>query len=291
MNISKKIFDFFIYGNLFVSLCVVALCECSRIILEVSQSDNLPLIFFSTLFIYNFQRYVRINNLKENSNAISWTQKNMALTKLLMICSLIFVFFFATKLSVKLFFCLVPIFIISIFYSLKIFTQNGINFSIRELPLVKIFLISFVWSYVTVILIAVEKDLFINSEIIILFLSRFCFVFAITIPFDIRDLKYDSHNLKTIPQKFGEEKSKNIAFYALATFEIFSIILFFISKFPIYVLISLIFCSLLTAILIYRSSSKKNSLYFSFYVESASILMLLLLFILQLAFGIFVPIN
>ena len=291
MNISKKIFDFFIYGNIFVSLCVVALCECSRIILEVSQSDNLPLIFFSTLFIYNFQRYVRINNLKENSNAISWAQKNMPLTKLLMLCSLIFVFFFATKLSVKLFFCLVPIFIICIFYSLKIFTQNGINFSIRELPLVKIFLISFVWSYVTVILIAVEKDLFINSEIIILFLSRFCFVFAITIPFDIRDLKYDSHNLKTIPQKFGEEKSKNIAFYALATFEIFSIILFFISKFPIYVLISLIFCFLLTAILIYRSSSKKNSLYFSFYVESASILMLILLFILQLAFGIFVPLN
>ena len=291
MNISKKIFDFFIYSNLFVSLCVVALCECSRIILEVSQSDNLPLIFFSTLFIYNFQRYVRINNLKENSNAISWTQKNMALTKLLMLCSLIFVFFFATKLSVKLFFCLVPIFIVSIFYSLKIFTQNGINFSIRELPLVKIFLISFVWSYVTVILIAVEKDLFINSEIIILFLSRFCFVFAITIPFDIRDLKYDSHNLKTIPQIFGEEKSKKIAFYALATFEIFSIILFFISNFPIYVLISLIFCSLLTAILIYRSNSKKNSLYFSFYLESASILMLILLFILQLAFGIFVPIN
>ena len=98
MNISKKIFDFFIYSNLFVSLCVVALCECSRIILEVSQSDNLPLIFFSTLFIYNFQRYVRINNLKENSNAISWTQKKYGIDEIINVMFINFCVFFCHQI-------------------------------------------------------------------------------------------------------------------------------------------------------------------------------------------------
>jgi 4-hydroxybenzoate polyprenyltransferase len=109
---------------------------------------------------------------------------------------------------------------------------------------------------------------------------------AITIPFDIRDLKYDDLSLKTIPQIFGEQKAKMIALYCLAFFELISIFHFFVGDFSLQLLLALMLTSLLSGILIIRSSQVKNNFFFSFWVEGASIIMYLLLFIIPLAFGI-----
>ena len=132
-----------------------------------------------------------------------------------------------------------------------------------------------------------ENESFYSLDTLLLFISRFSFVLAITIPFDIRDLKYDDLSLKTIPQFYGEKKAKMIALYSLAFFELISICHFFVGDFSWQLLLALdtvMFNA--EAILIIKSSQKKNNFFFSFWVEGASILMYLLLFIIPLAFGI-----
>ena len=53
------------------------------------------------------------------------------------------------------------------------------------------------------ILLILEEEIIFSDNIIAHLLSRFLFVFAICIPFDIRDVKYDNIKLKTIPIVFG----------------------------------------------------------------------------------------
>ena len=160
---------------------------------------------------------------------------------------------------------------------------------LANMPRAKIFLIALVWSIVSVVLVTLENKSFYSFDTLLLFISRFSFVLAITIPFDIRDLKYDDLSLKTIPQIFGEQKAKTIALYCLAFFELISIFHFFVGDFSWQILLALMLTSLLSGILIIKSSQEKNNLFFSFWVEGASIIMYLLLFIIPLAFGILAP--
>ena len=135
------------------------------------------------------------------------------------------------EFSFSTFYLLIPASIISLSYPIKIIPLGNQKVSLRELPRAKIFLIALVWSIVSVALITLENESFYSLDTLLLFISRFSFVLAITIPFDIRDLKYDDLSLKTIPQIYGEKKAKMIAVYCLAFFELISICHFFVGDF------------------------------------------------------------
>ena len=286
MDLLKKLGQFFIYSNVFVSFCVLALCQSTSIIIGVDSSHLLPFVFFSTLFAYNFQRMVRFIPSKEQSAHLDWLKKNRLVIILITVISLSLSFYYALSLSFSTFYFLIPASIISLTYPIKIIPLGSQKVSLRELPRAKIFLIALVWSTVSVALVTLETDLFYSLDPLLLFIRRFSFVLAITIPFDIRDLKYDDLSLKTIPQIFGEQKAKMIALYCLAFFELISIFHFFVGDFSLQLLLALMLTSLLSGILIIRSSQVKNNFFFSFWVEGASIIMYLLLFIIPLAFGI-----
>ena len=109
-------------------------------------------------------------------------------------------------------------------------------------------------------------------------MSRFCFVFAITIPFDIRDILIDFKNIKTIPVIFGEKRSKYISVIFLFFNQLILLKLYllqFISNEMFYAMVILFF---FTAILIMQSRSNRKDIYFSFGVESTSVLMYIILF-------------
>ena len=286
MDLLKKLGQFFIYSNVFVSFCVLALCQSTSIIIGVDSSHLLPFVFFSTLFAYNFQRLVRFIPNKDQSAHLCWLNKNRLFIILITVISLSLSFYYALNLSFSTFCFLIPISIISLSYPIKIIPFGNQKITLRELPRAKIFLIALVWSVVSVGLVTIENESFYSLDTLLLFVSRFSFVLAITIPFDIRDLKYDDLSLKTIPQIYGEQKAKMIALYCLAFFELISIFHFFVGDFSWQLLLALILTSLLCGILIIKSSQEKNNFFFSFWVEGASVIMYLLVFIIPLAFGI-----
>ena len=289
MDLLKKLAQFFVYSNVFVSFCVLALCQSTCIIIGINSSHLLPFVFFSTLFVYNFQRLIRFSPEIQQSAHLNWLNKNRRLITVITVFSLIISLYYSLNCSFSVFYFLIPASVISLAYPMRIIPLGGQKIALRELPRAKIYLIALVWSLVSVGLVTFESNSFYTLNTLLLFLSRFSFVLAITIPFDIRDLKYDDISLKTIPQILGEQKAKMIALYFLAVFELLSIFHFFVSDFSLSILIALLLTSLFTAILIIKSSQEKNNFFFSFWVEGASIIMYLLLFIIPQAFGILAP--
>ena len=288
MSWLKKLNDFFLISNLFISACVVALCQSSAILLNVDITHILPFVFFSTLFSYNFQRYVRFKSSESGFGQLQWLKQQEGLLKIISVLSFVLTLYFSFSLSLQSFYLLVPAVFITLLYPLT-YTLFGRRIILREIPRIKIFLIVVVWTIVSVGLVVSESDTSFSTEVCLLMASRFFFVLSITIPFDIRDLKYDKQSMKTIPQLFGVEKSKWLALWSLAFYELLSIAHFLFVDFSVLLLIALLLTSLYVGVLIYKTNEEKNETFYTFWMEASSLLMYLLLFIIPMAFGIFVP--
>ena len=88
-------------------------------------------------------------------------------------------------------------------------------FGLRKIP-VKIFIITLVWTISTMLLLVLENQIQYTQNITLHLIARFLLIFAITIPFDIRDLNMINKELRTIPLVFGAVKAKQvIAIFAL----------------------------------------------------------------------------
>lgn len=214
--------------NIYISLAAVFLTIASQIQLGMSPQwyPYLFLIFFATLFEYNLHRMVTILTNKEAllADKHQWLRENLPTFYILMLFSLLgfmVTVFFAKK---EVLLTLTPIAFLTIFYSLPLFKTKNASFRLREIPFLKIFLIAFVWAASTILLplIATDKS-FQTTDIILLFIERFLFIFAITIPFDIRDMEADQQaGLKTLPILLTEEKSIFISNLSLILFFLIS---------------------------------------------------------------------
>ena len=110
------------------------------------------------------------------------------------------------------------------------------------------------------------------------------FVFAITIPFDIRDLKHDCGHVATIPIFFGIDKAKGIAIFSLFLCVILGFFQLVQNEISISIFLALILLYFLAYVSIKKSNENKSEMYFSFWVESLSIFSYLFLIILLLIF-------
>ena len=179
--------------------------------------------------------------------------------------------YFSTALSLSTVVMLLPAILLTLLYSVKLPILKA-TLVLREVPYIKLFLIAFVWSIVTVAVVANEHHMLFSWEVLMLFLSRFFFVIAITIPFDIRDMKVDSPLMKTIPQRFGMSKAIFISITFLAAFEVFAIAHFIFFDVHFSLLVALLACSLCSAYVIYNIDHSKTNFYYSFWIEGTSLL-------------------
>ena len=256
-----------IYSNFFVSLCTFCLCLSTAILFSVNCYRVCFFVFFATFSTYNFQRIFTEKNYISKRGV--YIKKNK---KILIFISLI-----------SLFFCL-NLFLKFNFLTQLIMCLSAIicflyPFYLRRVPYLKIFLISLLWSITTVLAVIIEENIVLNIEVFSHFLSRFLFVFAITIPFDIRDIKKDTSTILTLPILFGEKKVKIISFLAIFLFLLNTTLQFQLNIINLKTLISLSFLILIMALMIYRSGSSKNEYYFSFWLESLSIVFLLVILV------------
>ena len=157
-------------------------------------------------------------------------------------------------------------------------------FGLRKIPFSKIFVISFVWTISTMLLLVLENNILITQNVVLHLVSRFLFVFAITIPFDIRDLKYDTQNLQTIPLFFGTKKARFMAVISVFICAIIAILQYFENTVISSNLLALILLYFVASIFIVKSDENKSEMYFSFWIESLSILAYLVLIISGLIF-------
>ena len=88
---------------------------------------------------------------------------------------------------------------------------------LRDFDFVKIFFVALVWAWACSLIPLIELGYKIDGEMLLRFASSFFFIFAITVPFDIRDLDIDDHSrVKTLPSLLGVERSRQLSYLLLA---------------------------------------------------------------------------
>jgi len=258
---------FYINTNFFVALAVLCLHLSSEILLKNSNSKISIFIFFATILTYNFQRIVIIQKGIDNKKSL-WIKKNKKIIYFTVIFSFAITVYLFLNFKLPTQIVIVVCGVFSLLYPLFL----------RSVPYLKIFIISIIWTFVSTTLLVIENEVYIDQNIYCLHISRFCFVFAITIPFDIRDIKIDFKNIKTIPIRFGEKISRYIGVLLIFIHQFIMLKLYLLHFISNQIFYATIVLSFFTIILIMQSSSKRNDIYFSFGVESASILMYIILF-------------
>ena len=194
----KKIIEFIVFSNVWIALGAIGIALSTYFYTE-SEVDLLViiLVFFSTLFGYSLQNISQREIHNHRSNQILWSQSNNKLIK-----GIVFVSFL---ISVFLSFYIMNIYLIILsipFFGLVFFYRNAFSnkLQIRNIPFFKILIISFCWSWTCCAVPQLVSNSIFNWNITFI---TFIYVFAITIPFDIRDMAIDKKKIYTIPQFTG----------------------------------------------------------------------------------------
>jgi hypothetical protein len=281
MRILLKILDFLVVSNLYVATGTFSLTWLS---LQFYNNENLDLplfVFFATLFAYNFMRLVRVLPMLKEGDSIRHENifKYRVFLWILCLFSGVASFVIFLKLDEFVLYTLLFMGFISVAYSLPVFKKDGYWLRLRDVPSIKIVLIALVWTVVTSFLPMQVSGESINWLKIV---ERFLFVFAITIPFDIRDLRFDSLNLRTIPQVLGVKKARCIGLVALlfAEFILFYEFIFF-DSYQLGSLLVIYIVYEVSAYLVYRSHPALPERYFTLGVEGTSILLGFLFYLSQ----------
>jgi 4-hydroxybenzoate polyprenyltransferase len=286
----KKIFqpvlNFLLFSNVFMALCAVAQALVTFHLLHTPPIYTvLGLLFVSTLGIYNFCILIDKKNDPQNSPyiRIRWFYAHHRLMVTITIVSLLCLvpLFFLISLQSRL--LLVFLGVLSFAYGLPLFTIGDHKFGLRNIPGLKPFLITLVWTLSIVLLPILEAQDVNHTAIsirdgMILLAKRFLFIAALTIPFDIRDLFEDRKtNLRTIPVVWGE-KNAYLTCQVLLGGYIVLLFLFHNNGFNADFW-ALSITALLTGWLIFKSNWQKNEYYYFFYLDGVLILQYLFLLV------------
>ena len=255
MDILSRLFKGIIFSNILVSFCALSLVISSQI-MSGSYNKSISLfVFFSTLSTYNFQRIIHVKNITSKERK-RWICKNKSLIYILIVFSALISLYYFIYLNRRT--------------QIAIFLAGSIAilypFGLRRVPFLKIFLICSVWTIVTSLIIMLEDNISIKQNEFLHLAARFAFVFAITIPFDIRDMRLDHQKLKTIPILIGENISKIMSYSLLIISTFIYGLLLHSEHIAKNHLIGIIITFLITSTLISQATPKRDEKYVIFFL-------------------------
>jgi hypothetical protein len=268
----KNFLDFYINSSLHVSLAVVSLSSLSFLEFNIEIDKNLLLfIFFGSITSYNFVKYAGIAKLHHASLA-----RNLKLIQIFSLLCFLALLYFAFQQEFKILLVSAIFGVFTLLYAIPL-GRNRQN--LRNIGGIKIFIIAVVWAGVVVILPLINEVSF--QEISFSFFQRFFFVIAITLPFEIRDLKYDSGNLNTIPQQIGIANTKKIGYILLGIM----LLLEFLKPYSSAInFIALGFALLSSAYFIKVAEVDQGAYYSAFWVEGIPVFWLLCWMVTKIVF-------
>ena len=262
------------------------MCAQTQFILTGKLELNwlLGLIFFATLFIYALHRIIGISKVSEfremERYAVIEKFKNHITFYALVSGIGVAICFWKVPLSIQL--SLIVPGIISLGYVIPFLSGKK---RLRDFNHIKIFLIAIVWSWVTVFLPAFEIGEATTLPVGLMILERAFFIFAITLPFDIRDLKVDSHsNVQTIPAVIGIEKTKVLGTVSLVLALLMTVINWYSASYNVNVLLGLSVSFLSTWFFIHQSDKIKHDYFFTGVIDGTMILQFLSIWFFSLFF-------
>ena len=252
-----------------------------QLILKVNiQFDVLAgFVFCATLFLYAIHRIVGISKLHEflemeRYATIAKYKHHITFYAFIAGAGSCYYFWYLPNLAQLM--LVIPA-LISFGYVLPFLTGKR---RLRDLNHLKIFLVAIVWAWITVLLPALIYPVEHSFSIIMILMERMLFIFAITLPFDIRDLKVDKENkVKTIPASIGIAKTKFLAGMCLLVALLLAGINLYFGWYSLEIFIGLTISFLLTFWLIYRSDKITHDYFYTGLMDGTMILQFVLIYI------------
>jgi 4-hydroxybenzoate polyprenyltransferase len=223
----KQFFGFIFFGSIFISLCAVALCIETNLLLHLPLDGFLfySFIFGATLLQYNLHYLFKKTAVKA-SYRLAWSQRNKITHRLLILTAAVFVIAGLYSFRLHQFIFLFLAGFVAFVYSVPVLPFKSKK-RIKDFGVVKIVTLVAIWTLVTVYLPAQEK-VYSETLFISTFVARFIFIFILCLMFDIRDVDIDSkENIKTIPLIAGRQKTRRIIYFLLVIFVLVSLLQYF----------------------------------------------------------------
>lgn len=271
MKYFRRILDFYINSSIHVALAVYALTWVTLIELNLSYKETLLyFVFYATITGYNFVKFFGIAKFHHRQLA-SW----LKIIQIVSFISFLLMCYYMFDLKLQTMICLCIFFVLTFLYAIPFLAKQ--KRSLRHITGLKVYVIAFVWSGVTVFLPVINEQVSLSADVFIMALQRFLFVIVLMLPFEIRDLKYDSSDLATIPQKMGVKRTK---YFGTILLILIFLLEFFKDNLNDYGLLALALILIVTFLFVVFSKVEQGKYYSSFWVESLPIWWLGLLLIL-----------
>ncbi len=273
----KRLFDFYINSSIHVALSVFSLTWITLLEYGISYDEALlSFVFFASISGYNFVKYFGIAKFHHRSLA-NWL-KTIQIFSLLCFISMCY---YVLQLRVNAMFFIVGLGLVTFFYAIPFLPKHlflDSKNNLRNVGGLKVYLIALVWAGVTVFLPIINNDYTINADVVITGIQRFVFIIVLMLPFEIRDLMYDSLKLATIPQKIGVKQTKIIGVVLLG---LFLFLEFFKAGTTTKSLLVSMLISVVISLFLLYSKKEQGTYYSSFWVEGLPVLWLFLMLLFK----------
>ena len=264
MRLFRSVLDYYINSSIHVALAVCAMSCITMIQFDLNiDKDVLFFTFFATITGYNFVKFFGI--AKFHHRRLTSRLRSIQLFSLLAFI-LMTVFFFRLQTITMV---LITAFgLVTFLYAIPILPKHLFidqQRNLRSISGLKIYIIALVWTGVTVLLPLIDNHVELSEDIWYASLQRFLIVIVLMLPFEIRDLNFDSLKLSTVPQNIGIRGTKILGILLLIV--VFSLEYCISDYRQLSIWLHAIFVMLL-AIFLLLSYQRQSRYYSSFWVES-----------------------
>ncbi|MEY4594697.1 MAG: hypothetical protein RIQ47_1107 [Bacteroidota bacterium] len=200
-----------LFSHLFLALCAVSLSISTSQFLQlsVSFSPSLGALASATVLYYNFHKFsYRLKSYRPDKimRQLLASTVHPVDRYLFIIASLVFFAAFFYLDYNEMLVWLIIIFL-ALCYSLPLLHNGSAYQRLREMSLLKLFVVAFVWTAATVWLPVMSNLSLLSSyEVFTISFSRFTLVFALCIPFEIRDEKKEYIRGMNSIMKLGRQR-------------------------------------------------------------------------------------
>lgn len=277
-KIFTKLFDFYLYSSIHIAISATLFICQTYLLLDLDPDYNyLLFIGSSTLFLYLLHNILGLNTLSNECvrDKVNKIRKMKVLLLVMVSISALISLYSFSLLPIKIKLALVFFAFISIWYVIPIFKKGK---RLRDYPIIKIFLVALVWAAISTFIPLIENEVDLEIKIFI-FLEKYFFIFAITLPFDIRDIEYDkAKGVKTIPIILGKSKSIVLSIILIVIVLGIVISLNIMNIYSDIHLLALCIGYFFTIVIIIFSKNISSDYYFTGLIDSLAIIIFLMLF-------------
>ena len=281
IRLARPLFDFYLFGNFHIALCAVALTFGTQAFFGLHLRRELfAFVFWGTLFGYNLHRLPSAlagEPISRNFKRHHWMiEHRVLLAATTGLAGIIFIWSFSRLYLRSQTFALIPA-ALSLAYAFPIIPAGRKWTELREVPGLKIFVIALAWACCCGILPITSTHRpgtpWLAAALAWAVVCA-ALIFALTVPFDIRDLYYDAAHLKTLPAWLGVKRSIRLATLALIAS---GTVPFGMWRFlRVGTLTQATGCALwsfIAWIFVYKSSPQRHEYYFSFWIDGLLVIL------------------